>query len=799
MNPSTQAGRGAIASDEPADDPEFLRAVQEYLDMLEAGRAPDRREYVRRFPALAQPLDKCLAGLEAVHIASGARKPPKSDTAKPVDPALAKALGDFQIHREIGRGGMGIVYEATQLSLGRKVALKVLPFAATFDAKHLQRFRNEAQAAAQLHHNNIVPVFAVGCERGVHFYAMQLIEGQSLSVLIDQFRDRAGLHAKGPGNADQQVTATMAGPVQGSSIGLPEQTEPIAASAPPPTTSAFAYSETLSSQHSKSRKEYFRSVARLFAQAALGLDHAHQVGIVHRDIKPANLLVDGRDNLWITDFGLAQFRSDAHLTKTGDLVGTLRYMSPEQAAGQRAILDHRSDIYSLGATLYEMATLQPIFGEQDSIALLRQITRDDPTPPRRVDPGIPVELETIVLKSVSKSPSDRYATAQEFAADLQRFLDDQPILARRPSVVDRVRMWSRRHPAVLVTAVAFLLFCLVGMGASNWLISREQDNTQKALERVKQRGEEAERRFLQARQAVDLLIQVAEQELADKPQLQATRKKVLQTALAFYQDLIDQRGDDLGSQAELSRDQDKVRQILSDLTTLEGAQRLEFLAERSIQDDLQLSSEQRTRANEFAQNWAEQRFRFFRDQRSLPFDQRQQQFVALIRANDESLAGLLSADQLRRLRQIALQTKGLFAFEEPDVIAALRLTAAQKTKIREIHSELVDHLFDKGMEKAFDRMYDKKFDKGQPEGGKGPPRPPGEKGKGPPEGGFGASFRGREEAFHRAGVERVLVQLTPEQRTSWSDLIGAPFTGSVRAGPLFSSFPGQGPQIRRGP
>ena len=188
-------------------------------------------------------------------------------------------------------------------------------------------------------------------------------------------------------------------------------------------------------------------MAELGIQAAEALDHAHALGIVHRDVKPANLLVDGRGSLWVTDFGLAHIQSDARLTMTGDLVGTLRYMSPEQALAKRVVVDHRTDVYSLGATLYELLTLEPAFAGTDRQELLRQIAFEEPKPPRRINRAIPAELETIVLKAMEKNPADRYATAKELADDLRRFLADEPILARRAGVVRRLRKWGRRHPA----------------------------------------------------------------------------------------------------------------------------------------------------------------------------------------------------------------------------------------------------------------------------------------------------------------------------------------------------------------
>ncbi len=204
------------------------------------------------------------------------------------------------------------------------------------------------------------------------------------------------------------------------------------------------------STHSRS---FFRSVAQLGAQAAEGLEHAHSVGVVHRDIKPANLLLDVRGNLWITDFGLAHVHGDTQLTMTGDVVGTLRYMSPEQALAQRGMLDQRTDIYSLGVTLYELLTLEPAFDGRDRQELLRQIAFEEPKPPRRWNRAVPVDLETILLKAMAKEPSGRYATAQEMADDLRRFLGDEPVLARRPTMVQKAAKWCRRHRALVATAV----------------------------------------------------------------------------------------------------------------------------------------------------------------------------------------------------------------------------------------------------------------------------------------------------------------------------------------------------------
>ena len=182
------------------------------------------------------------------------------------------------------------------------------------------------------------------------------------------------------------------------------------------------------------------------------------MGILHRDIKPSNLLIDSRGNLWVTDFGLARFQDEPGLTRTGDLLGTLRYMAPELVLGRQIAHDPRSDCYSLGATLYELLTLKPVFDGRDRHELLRQIAQEEPLAPSKVDQTIPRDLETIVLKAMEKEPDRRYATAQELADDLARFLEDKPVRARRPTFAERAAKWARRHRSVLraAAAVAFL-------------------------------------------------------------------------------------------------------------------------------------------------------------------------------------------------------------------------------------------------------------------------------------------------------------------------------------------------------
>jgi tetratricopeptide (TPR) repeat protein len=457
--------------------------VAGYLEGLGAGGAEDRQALLARHPEFAAELAEFFGMRDRVDgVAVPLRQavqgghPPEAKAGGAALERIVPAgqiadlgqLGDFRIVREVGRGGMGVVYEAEQVSLRRRVALKVLPLAATLGGTQLQRFHNEARAAAGLHHTNIVPVHFVGCERGVHFYAMQFIDGLSLAAVLARLRQPAGSDPMPP-PADTPTTAHIPRPAAGKGSGT-ASTQPVA---------------LLSTTGGARGREYFRAVAELGVQAAEALDYGHRVGVVHRDVKPGNLLLDGAGRLWVTDFGLAHIQGGESLTATGELVGTLRYMSPEQALGKRVVIDHRTDVYSLGATLYELLTLRPPFGGADRHELLRQIAFEEPRPPRKVNRAVPAELEVIVLKAVEKSPAERYGTAQELADDLRRWLDDRPIRARRPSVVQRLRKWARRYrTAVNAAATCLLLILLTVAGSVGWVVGDREARRQDAVQRA---------------------------------------------------------------------------------------------------------------------------------------------------------------------------------------------------------------------------------------------------------------------------------------------------------------------------
>jgi serine/threonine protein kinase len=778
------------------DDPRVVRALEEYLAALEEGRRPDREAFLARNADIAPALAECLDGMDVLHRGEFAPPPAEKPAAAAAEGLSGAPLGDFRLVREIGRGGMGVVYEAEQLSLGRTVALKVLPFAAALDARQLRRFKNEAQAAAHLHHPHIVPVYGVGVERGVHFYAMQLIEGQNLAALVAELRGEAGLGGPSePGSRrDDQATGPYQAPPDPALL--------------PSSGARTPLGGQLTTLRSRRAGDFFRTIVRLTVQAAEALDFAHGVGVVHRDVKPANLLVDGRGEVWVTDFGLAQFQADAGLTQTGDLLGTLRYMSPEQAGGQRVLIDHRTDVYSLGATLYELLTLRPIFDGTDRQRLLHQIVHEEPKPPRAVERSIPPELETIVLKAVAKAPADRYATAGELAADLQRFLRHEPIRARRETVVQRGRKWLRRHPAVPVTAAVLLVMLTASSLAAAWVIGGEQEKTlranaglqrekenaekakedaDRAAERERQRAEEAEQRFKLAQASADEMIELSEQELIDNPFMTGLRKRLLESALGYYQQLIAQRHNDPAAQKELDVTRQRVQQILDDLAVLERSSRVDILKIAEVRGDLKLTGDQVDRVEDLWKRVDRQAHDTFGDFGQITAEQRRQRFLELARAKDNGVMEILTMQQFVRFGQLALQAQGLAAFHDLDIVAALKLTAEQKERLRAFESEPPPR--GPSDAKPGPRGPDRGTRPGGPDKRPGPggaDKEPASPGGSPKQ--TDPDQRSPEEKYQAAQKEKFLAELTDEQRRRWKDLTGEPFKGSLRPPPPFGHF-----------
>ncbi len=386
--------------------------------------------------------------------------------------------------REVGRGGMGVVYEAEQESLGRRVALKILPSGALSDSKQVRRFEREARSAARLHHTNIVPVFGVGECEGIHFYVMQFIQGQGLNAVLDELKRLRDARVATPARASTTrhaqaspaaaeianslvtgrfaastgTATTPTGETPGPSwIGppVPPKTAAGQLDASSPSVTATSSVSTLS----ETDRRYFQGVTKIGLQVAEALAYAHGQGVLHRDIKPSNLLLDRDGNVWVTDFGLAKATGSDDLTHTGDVIGTVRYMAPERFRGES---DARSDLYALGLTLYEMLALRPALDEADHASLMRQVTQVEPPRLKRLNARVPRDLETIIHKGIAREPAQRYPSSAAMADDLRRFLEGRPILARQVSPAERAYRWCRRNP--IVAALLAIVSGLVAAG-----------------------------------------------------------------------------------------------------------------------------------------------------------------------------------------------------------------------------------------------------------------------------------------------------------------------------------------------
>jgi WD40 repeat protein/serine/threonine protein kinase len=455
---------------ERSHDDRLADVIESYLTATESGEAPSRIGLLEQHPDLADDLAACFETLDFIGHSLG--QAPATAVLE-----CGQQFGEYQILREIGRGGMGVVYEAFHLGLERRVALKVLSGRSFEDERQRERFLLEAKTAAGLHHTNIVPIFEVGELDGVCYYAMQFIQGQSLGAVVRSLRNRvrkAGpadttifppgtiVRDQRPAAADEKVqeasepSASSAGGRSVPSAPQESAMEPLSTT---PSRLTALSSPRLGLAEGPVSDRYFREAARVIAQAADALSHAHAHDVVHRDVKPSNLILDGEGRIWVADFGLA-FRSDDPAQSGSDAVGTPAYMSPEQVRTGTAPVDRRTDIYSLGATLYELLTLRPIFEGATSLSVLTQIATVEPVPPQRENPRVPRDLDCIVRKATAKRAEDRYSDAAEFAEDLRRYLEFAPIRARNVGPVERLTLWCRREPrlaAVTVAAVVILL------------------------------------------------------------------------------------------------------------------------------------------------------------------------------------------------------------------------------------------------------------------------------------------------------------------------------------------------------
>ncbi len=761
--------------DDSQQDDRVVAAVKQYMSLLESGDPPSMQNFLKGHADIAAMLRPSLDGLAMIHRA--AEPKPVGIAVAPDAEFTSKPIGDFQIVGELGRGGMGVVYEAIQLSLGRRVALKVLPFASGLDEVRLQRFRNEAHAAAALHHTNIVPVYAVGSDRGVHFYAMQLIEGQTLADVIHQMRQANG--KADAGSTPIEVTDTLAMTPRKVAGDEPDMMRPksLHSTTRNRKLSAESVSTVLANSLSQ-RTSYYRTAVKMAHQAALAIQHAHQYGVIHRDIKPGNLLMDAAGQIWVTDFGLAQIQhADSNMTRTGDPLGTLKYMSPEQAAGKRGEMDHRTDIYSLGVTLYELLTLEPAIKGDSYRAMLNQVAEHEPTAPKLIEPALPIELDTIVRKAISKSPPDRYSSAQTFADDLQSWLDDKPIAAKPPSALERLAKWRRRNSGLVAMASMVMMAATIGLLVTTLMIYR-------ALDRETQQRELAEASFQQAKSAVDQFSNLSESELAFRPDLQNLRRSFLEASLSFYEDFLEHHSEDPGVASELAATSSRVQKMVEELRVLDNIAPMEMLSDWAIQKDLGIDEETATSVARTIDEFQIQRNSLAsRYVGSLQSDN--DEMTDLLRNFETDISKQVSDRQLGRLRQIAAQSRLPFVFKSSEVVAQLQLTQDQREAINRIIEETRPSRGDGDRRGRDDRRrppdgFEPPPDRPGPDGFRGGPPRDGF-GDGPPRHGIGGGpFPGADFGMARSDVtqntvKHILEILTPQQSNKWQAIVGEPF------------------------
>ncbi len=440
-------------------------AIAEYLQAVETGNTPSLPEFLKRHEGLADDLREFLTDQAAFQrlaaplttSAPGIPTEIKSTTPE----LLPRTFGGFELQRVIGHGGMGIVYAARRLADERSVALKLLHPWLTLDATAVLRFEREAAAAASLQHPHIVPVLEAGSVDGVPFMVMPLIDGESLDQIIRRMASRLTRSvSEGEG---ERFTALHH---EGSRVSVrPRSRFGLVSSGSPPVAPTDTMPTGIPAIIGLTTPA---RLAHQLADVADALDHAHQRGVIHRDIKPSNLLLTDDGRLLVTDFGLAHVVQQPSLTRTGEAVGSPAYMSPEQLASRGASIpvDRRTDVYSLGATLYELLTGRRPFVGDSREQLLASIQHDDPLPPRRLCPDLPIDLETICLKALEKEPRRRYATAADMAADLRRAAIREPIRARRPSPLARAGRWTLPRRVSLRWLIALTACGVLALGLS---------------------------------------------------------------------------------------------------------------------------------------------------------------------------------------------------------------------------------------------------------------------------------------------------------------------------------------------
>lgn len=461
-----------ISKDELLD-----KIVEDYTQRTRAGETPEIEDYKRKYPSVADEIEDLLSSVAMIEGLKAETKDPQSGghTIKNADLSGMKQLGDYVLICEVGRGGMGVVFEAVHQSLGRRVALKVMLEHELESEKQIARFRREAQAAAKLHHTNIVSVFGVGEANGYHYYVMEYVDGISLKSAVRSLTEVDPESAKYESTQTQYQNQTATGcdvstvvPVDNSELDL-SQEEGRAGECEndregQDETGGLFFSQPDAPSRVFGNGDHFQWVGKVGSQVADALGYSHQMGILHRDIKPANLMLDKKGQVWITDFGLVKIADEEQITRTGAVLGTPQYLAPESLKGH---YDQQSETYCLGLSLYELATLKPAFAPGSHAEVFHRVIHETPVAPAKIDPSIPQDLATIITKAISKDPKDRYENAFALRDDLRAFIEDRPISARRPSLAEQATRWARKNPVVAsLASLSVALVCSTAVIAS---------------------------------------------------------------------------------------------------------------------------------------------------------------------------------------------------------------------------------------------------------------------------------------------------------------------------------------------
>jgi len=595
--------------DESTQD-RVVALLDQYLVELEKGQCPSVESFVAMVPELAGQLQSSLESIRLLNRVHGASESATvRDRAAMLSGSPPSRVGGFLIGRELGRGAMGVVYAAKMESTGDEVAIKFLDSHGVRDQACIERFRREARAAESLNHPNIVPVVDIGFDIGRHYYAMKLIDGQSLSHHIDKAFQRIQ-HTEQP--AEQTVNASQAG--------------------------------------------YYRSRAQEMAYVADALHAAHIMGIIHRDIKPSNLMMDSAGHIWITDFGLAHVEDGLNLTYSGDIIGTFQYMSPEQASGKRERIDSRSDIYSFGATLYELFTGHSPFGGMDRAEILQRIQTAEPLRPTAFNRNLPRDLETIIRRAMRPERADRYQSAALVAEDLNRFATGQPILANAVSIAELTKNWAAVHSSRLAIGLLIALLGILGLCIYNVQIASEKQRTAAAFR-------SAETNYREARRAVDTLgFRFAEQ-LSELPGTESLRREVLSETLGYYESFIATAHLDPRLASDVAQTKLKIARLtrtIGSVDEADGAYRDAVEALRNIYQVKAHDADGLTLHRAIIE-WVK-----------LRSDQGDQSFSKQLLAESKSIAESISNSE-RRARASALthHTQAIVAFRERDVELAI--------------------------------------------------------------------------------------------------------------------------------